>query len=108
MVLYTCFRCGYETKHKCNFITHVNRKNICPPHLCNMEIEIIKKYYNLFSNPKKFIITPSKPSKNKNICQYCQQEFTRADNLKRHYNRCKVKATYNLTNVDVQIIKTNI
>ena len=107
MVLYSCFRCGYETKHKCNFITHINRKNICSPKLCNIEIDIIKKYYNLFPSPKKILISPSKTT-NKNICQYCQQEFTRADNLKRHYNRCKVKAAYNLTNVDVPIIKANI
>lgn len=30
MVLYTCPRCGYETQHKQNFRTHLNRKTLCP------------------------------------------------------------------------------
>jgi hypothetical protein len=45
MVNYKCNRCGYETKHKANFITHLNRKNICSPLLEDISIENIKKYY---------------------------------------------------------------
>ena len=30
MVKYECFRCGYTSTHKPNFINHLKRKNICP------------------------------------------------------------------------------
>jgi hypothetical protein len=47
MVNYKCFRCGYETKHKANFITHLNRKNICSPTLDDVCIEEIQKWYKI-------------------------------------------------------------
>ena len=47
MVNYKCFRCGYETKHKANFITHLNRKNTCNPILDDICVEEIKKWYNI-------------------------------------------------------------
>ena len=45
MVLYECFRCGYNTKLKGNMNHHLNRKNICNPIEDNVEINEIKKYY---------------------------------------------------------------
>ena len=47
MVLYLCHRCGYETKHKGSFVTHVNRKNICKPILANCSIENVANINNI-------------------------------------------------------------
>ena len=46
MVNYECKRCGYSTKQKCNFITHLNRKNKCHPILENISIEKMFEMYN--------------------------------------------------------------
>jgi len=64
MVNYQCFRCGYETKHKANFITHLNRKNICNPLLEDISIEEVKNYYGfnvstkIHQNPPKLHQNP--------------------------------------------------
>ena len=78
MVLYECFRCGYNTKHRNSMKQHLNRKNICNPLLDDMVIEEIKKYYG-FENysetlqitpktlqitPKPLQITPTEPLQN--------------------------------------------
>jgi len=55
MVNYRCFRCGYETKHKANFITHLERKNICNPVLEDTSIEMLYKMYNLKKNKKQHL-----------------------------------------------------
>ena len=52
MVNYQCFRCGYETKHKANFITHLKRKNICNPLLEDISIDEIKFMYGFEINSK--------------------------------------------------------
>ena len=63
MVLYLCHRCGYETKHKGSFVTHVNRKNICKPILDDISIKTIIKMYNLDVNKK----SPQFTTKNHNL-----------------------------------------
>ena len=55
MVNYKCFRCGYETKHKANFITHLERKNICAPLLEDISIEMLYEKYNLKKNKKQHL-----------------------------------------------------
>ena len=68
MVLYTCLRCGYNTTHRTNMKSHLNRKKICPPYIDNVEIEEIKFMYNLCGEPK---ITQNHPKMNpKNCPQY--------------------------------------
>jgi hypothetical protein len=52
MVNYKCNRCGYVTKHKANFITHLKRKNICNPLLEDISIENIIKHYGFEIPPK--------------------------------------------------------
>ena len=47
MVTYKCFRCGYDTNHKANFISHLSRKNICNSILDDICIEELKKWYNI-------------------------------------------------------------
>ena len=52
MVLYECFRCGYNTKLKGNLKHHLNRKNVCEATGDDMEIDMIKDYYG-FNDEKK-------------------------------------------------------
>jgi hypothetical protein len=98
MTIHTCDNCGYETKYTTNFKNHLNRKTPCnkikniPSKSCNSE-EIIK---NIPS--KSFINTnqvekniPANSCNNDLKCEYCNQIFTRKDNLKTHIkSRCKV------------------
>ena len=55
MVNYQCNRCGYITKHKANFITHLERKNICVPLLEDISIEMLYEKYNLKKNKKQHL-----------------------------------------------------
>ena len=55
MVNYQCNRCGYITKHKANFITHLERKNICAPLLEDISIEMLYEKYNLKKNKKQHL-----------------------------------------------------
>ena len=48
MVLYECFRCGYNTKLKGNLKHHLNRKNVCDATEDDVEIDEIKKYYGIY------------------------------------------------------------
>ena len=48
MVLYECFRCGYNTKLKGNLKHHLNRKNVCDAIEDDVEIDEIKKYYGIY------------------------------------------------------------
>ena len=52
MVLYECFRCGYNTKLKGNMKHHLNRKNVCEATEDDVEIDMIKDYYG-FNDEKK-------------------------------------------------------
>ena len=118
MVDYSCLRCGYIASQKINLKHHLQRKNICNPILEDISIEDIKIYYGFETPPKssknppksskpfhpKILQNPSKilqnvkksPPKSSKIqkpvvCPYCYKEFTRSDNLNRHYGRCKIK-----------------
>lgn len=43
MVIYQCYRCGYENTNKSNLIRHLNRKNICKPIKKNINLENCKE-----------------------------------------------------------------
>ena len=104
-MIYNCVRCGYETKHKGHFKNHLNRKKICIPILEDISILDIKNYYNIDldiipqitqNNSKMLSITskiPQKKVKNEGHkqCPYCWKEFSRVDNLNRHFKTCKSK-----------------
>ena len=105
MSKYICSRCNYSSNNKLNFIRHLQRKNICNPVNENIEIqEIYNKYFKksdnkvpsiLLQKPSISLQKPSislqNPPKPSEICESCSAVFTRKDNLKRHYKRCKVK-----------------
>ena len=110
MIEHLCHRCGYNTYKKSNIITHLNRKKICKPILCDVSIEEIQKHYNfeiksipqnttLFPQksslfPQKSSLFPQKSSlllKNCLTCVYCNKICSRSDNFKRHEKTCKLK-----------------
>ena len=43
MVIYQCYRCGYENINKSNLIRHLNRKNVCKPVKRNINLENCKE-----------------------------------------------------------------
>ena len=70
MKFYECPRCGYKTEQKARMRYHINRKNICPP---------IVKDINLDKN--KILEGIGKLVKS---CKYCNKEFSRPDTKNRH------------------------
>ena len=58
MVQYICNRCDYRTTHKANFLSHLNRKNICRPFLEDISIEEIKFMYGFEMTPNDSKMTP--------------------------------------------------
>ena len=59
MVQYTCNRCDYRTTHKANFLSHLNRKNICSPLLEDISIEEIKFMYGFEMTHNESKMTPN-------------------------------------------------
>lgn len=80
MESYICKRCGYETAHKQNLLSHLRRKNPCKAVLEDISIDI------LISNEK------SKNDEEKRFgCQYCSKKFTCCSNKSRHESICRLK-----------------
>lgn len=98
---YICERCGYKTNRLSNFKNHVNRKFVCKPILCDIEIFDIKKKYNIEdidTNLKKSsfipIVYPKTYPKNEDkntICEYCNKKLSSYKNKWRHQKNCKSK-----------------
>jgi len=44
MVNYTCYKCGYDTKYKCNMKSHLERINKCIDKYNKVKLNICKKY----------------------------------------------------------------
>ena len=61
MVKYNCARCGYSTKYKGNFRSHLNRKTICPPIVSNIDINTVRKNYKMCKIKQKKGGTPTSP-----------------------------------------------
>ena len=112
MVSYYCLRCNYIASQKSNLINHLNRKNKCT--VINENVNTLTMLENInickvLQKPSKTLqnnlISPPKPSKNKLSfeyhCEYCKKKFTRNDNLKRHYYRCKKKNTDSSRKIEI-------
>ena len=102
MVFYHCLRCGYIASQKSNFIHHLDRKNKCEIVLDDVDTNYMKENLEKCKSLKKpskllkkNLIFPQKPSfllkKNEFDCIFCGKVFSRNDNLKRHYKKCKQK-----------------
>jgi DNA-directed RNA polymerase subunit RPC12/RpoP len=73
-MVYTCARCGDTFKTKYYLDRHLSKKQLCELKL-GVNVLPIKEINNA-SNI---------------MCQYCNQRFTRIDNLTRHLDKCKMK-----------------
>jgi hypothetical protein len=114
MVLYNCFRCGYNTNQKGHLLKHLSRKNQCSSileEITNLEIltrnkidKSIITHKNIYKNiqiPYKNIQNSSKNiykniyKKHKvkkcevNTCEYCKKELSNYYSRWRHQKICK-------------------
>jgi hypothetical protein len=82
MVLYYCNKCYKSFDKKHNYLVHINRKKSC-----------IKNSVNENEDIDEILEMDTESELNTNIkklkCNYCEKEFTRKDNLKRHLDKCK-------------------
>ncbi len=61
MVKYNCERCGYSTKYKGNFRSHLHRKTTCLPILADIDINILREKFENTKNIYKNGGTPMNP-----------------------------------------------
>jgi hypothetical protein len=101
--IFKCYKCNVEFKRKAHLYQHLNRKFPC----ANQELQIppiflqnppnpdIINNQDIINNPGNQIDTSKKnisDIKIENICEFCNQSFTKKYNLDRHLNgRCKEK-----------------
>ena len=105
MVLYNCQKCNFMTSNKYNYDQHLKTKK----HLRKMtsedpqnegneeenedlvpENEDKNAFFNTNKNLKEEHFVEKSPQY---ICQFCQKNFSRSDNLKRHISVCKLTQT---------------
>ena len=108
MVLYECFRCGYNTKLKGNMKHHLNRKNVCIAIEDDVEIKEIKKYYgfenssaplqstpkSLQITPKSLQITPTDSLQNHSKSLQNHSKFTPNNSKKLHFENSQPTCEY--------------
>ena len=106
MVLYTCFRCGYDTNMKSSMRLHLNRKNKCPHIVRDINVteysdDILNKkdFYETGSHPDLSIFHPvlsifhpvlshvEKIDK-KFKCEHCTHSYNQKCHLTRHLKKC--------------------
>lgn len=83
MVLYECDKCKKIFKLKGDYTRHLNRKYKCE------KAKSTPSPPSIHQNPPIFELV--KNTKKEYKCEFCLGYFARADSLKRHYNRCKIK-----------------
>jgi hypothetical protein len=80
MVVYTCERCGYDTKDKSNLTKHLRRAS-CKPVISNKET----------SEQLEAMKSQTKKSDNPYNCRYCKSNFNSKSSMYRHMYVCKEK-----------------
>ena len=94
MVKYKCFRCGYETHIKTQFLRHLNRKIIC---ICKINNISIKSIYDYYFQDEPLDIENNDTNRK---CIYCNKIFKNYKNKWRHEkNNCKKKDKENNDNM---------
>lgn len=81
---YDCPRCGYNTCHKHNLLSHLKRKNSCRCTFSNISITDILSTLNKQKSDKK------------HSCLHCSKIFSTSSNKLRHQNNCKNNLVINL------------
>jgi hypothetical protein len=99
MVLYFCNKCSKTFKKKYNYLVHIQRKKSCINSTDENENEDSEfgeynvntnENVNEIMNETKSVLETDIDSEIKKFeCNYCEKEFTRKDNLKRHLFICK-------------------
>ena len=79
--MYTCKRCGYESKYKHCLQNHLKRKVICKFTSEDISVEILLD--ELIDNKDESVKTYD--------CEYCGKKFNKCSNKSRHKNICKKK-----------------
>ena len=94
MVCHICEKCGKEFNKKSSYINHsINRKKTC----IVQNIKVPNSPQKTTKSPDSIKICPQDTPNNKNICYYCNKEFTRKDHMNRHIrDRCKIKKEQDL------------
>ena len=99
--MFECKICNYQTKLNSNLIRHFSSKKHLKKKQNALNIEQHKNgqtkvkngltngYPQVDPNSDHFLIN----LENKNICNYCQKQFSNKSHLTRHYQTCKVKKT---------------
>jgi hypothetical protein len=94
---YDCVRCGFTSKIRKNYLSHLEKKKICKPVLSNANRTVLQEELkNYISNGSKGGIQQTRESETcempKNICINCNKFFSTRSNLIRHTNLwCKKK-----------------
>jgi hypothetical protein len=89
---YECIRCLRFYSNKYDYNRHLNRKNPCKLNSCkgDSEFKTSMKNSNIFT------------------CGLCNKDFTRKDNLNRHYTSCnkKQEILHNNTTINNKVVNT--
>jgi hypothetical protein len=80
MDIYSCERCGYETKHKHSLFSHYQRKKQCIANISDKPINILMDS----------LITKNETGLYQ--CNYCNRKFNNKCNMLKHKKICKHKA----------------
>lgn len=102
MSCFTCERCGYSTKIKCNLVTHLKRKTPCGPKHVNNDCELLLSniYQQKIGEHDQFKI----------LCEFCSKPFTTRQGKYQHKKFCKQnpnKLKYNNTCITSTVKKQN-
>lgn len=76
--IYTCDRCGYETKQRYLLINHFNRKRTCDPLVSDVCVrELLDKLINADSDLKRY------------VCKNCGKRYADRQIKYQHQRKCK-------------------
>ena len=78
-----------EFDRKSNYTRHINKKNKCKE--ISSKVTNIKKNESNRTEIGAHAPKAVQDDKMSNICEFCNQSFTRRSSLNRHYTRCKIK-----------------
>lgn len=74
---YSCKRCGYTCAFKSVLVSHLQRKSLCNPVLCDDDPNSIIRELDSSGKPKKY------------ICQVCRKGYTNRQSKYIHQRACK-------------------
>ena len=91
---HNCPRCGYKTNILCNFIKHLEKKNICKSNLVDISLDEIKLKY-----------TEEKPITH--VCEDCDTSFFSKSSYYAHKKVCDHKGVIKVLKKELQSLKAS-